>query len=92
MTRLSFTLSHPADLYLGTSRETARAEGHRHFTSAASAIRFAMEQAAPVSLRGALLVVGDRWLTGNDIRAIYQSNPAFGRRVVTNDVGLLESA
>jgi HEPN domain-containing protein len=53
-------LNSPGELYLGSDREIALAQGSRHFRSAAKAIAFAVEQAAPVSLRGALLRVGDQ--------------------------------
>ncbi|GHA32402.1 hypothetical protein GCM10007989_30590 [Devosia pacifica] len=73
----TINLNIPADLFLGSDAETAQAQGHRHFTTAAAAIRFAMEQAAPVSLRGALLKSGEHWLNGDDIRQIYHNDTAF---------------
>lgn len=81
----------PADLYLGSDHATARAQGHRHFTTTAAAIRFAMEQAAPVSLRGAMLCSGERWLTGDDIRAVYSGDRRF-RRVNLPEVAALNAA
>ena len=74
-------LTTPADLYLGSDHNTARAQGHRHFRNALSAIRFAMEQAAPVSLRGAMLRAGGELLDGEDIRALYHSDRRFARRL-----------
>jgi len=56
MTKGFFSL--PAELFLGSDRSTALAAGPRHFTTSAKALRFALEQAAPVSLRGARLRVG----------------------------------
>lgn len=53
-------LDKPGELYLGSDIATARAQGARRFRSAANAIRFAMEHAAPVSLRGARLDIGER--------------------------------
>ncbi|KKB06965.1 hypothetical protein VE25_20150 [Devosia geojensis] len=74
-------LTTPADLYLGSDHITARAQGHRHFRHAFSAIRFAMEQAAPVSLRGAMLRADGKLLDGADIRALYQADLRFARRL-----------
>ena len=49
-----------AELYLGSDRNTALEQGPRTFRTAAQALSFAFEQAAPVSLRGASLKVGNR--------------------------------
>lgn len=84
-------LTRPADLYLGTDHMIARAQGHRHFSNAFAAIRFAMEQAAPVSLRGAMLRLGDDWLDGNDIRALYGTDRRFARSY-TPEVAALNAA
>ena len=65
-----------AELYLGSDRHTAIAQGARGFASAAQAIRFAFEEAAPVSLHGAMLKVGDATFAGDDLAALYRS-PAF---------------
>lgn len=72
-------LSAPGDLFLGSDAATARASGARHFASAAKAIRFAMEQAAPVSLRGALLRVGDRTLGPRQIRRLHHRMALLGQ-------------
>ncbi|MFC0008309.1 hypothetical protein [Devosia nitrariae] len=84
-------LTRPADLYLGTDHMTARAQGHRHFSNALAAIRFAMEQAAPVSLRGAMLRLGNEWLDGDDIRALYGNDRRFARRYMP-EVSALNAA
>lgn len=65
-----------AELYLGSDRHTAIAQGARTFASAAQAIRFAFEEAAPVSLHGAMLKVGNATFAGDDLAALYRS-PAF---------------
>jgi hypothetical protein len=49
----------PGELFLGSDRETALALGGRQFRSAAKAVAFAVEHAAPVSLRGAMLRIGE---------------------------------
>ncbi|MCD7059449.1 hypothetical protein [Pelagibacterium xiamenense] len=74
MTNFDFTAR--ARLYLGSDRTTALSLGAKTFKTAAAAIRFAMEEAAPVSLRGALLVVGAEGYSGEAIRALY-SDPAY---------------
>jgi hypothetical protein len=47
-----------AELYLGSDLAAAISQGPRSFGTAAKALRFAFEEAAPVSLRGAVLRVG----------------------------------
>src|SRR5690554_4469324 len=71
MTRFDFNTR--ARLYLGRDRATALAQGAKTFRSAAEAIRFATEEAAPVSLHGALLVVGNEGYSGARIKALYAS-------------------
>ena len=65
-----------AALYLGSDWHAAQNEGARHFPTAAQAVRFAMEEAAPVSLKGALLVVDGRSIAGDGIASLYRS-PAY---------------
>jgi hypothetical protein len=62
-----------AELYLGSDRKSAVAHGPRAFSSAAKALRFAIEEAAPVSLRGARLRIGARVFARNDMLALYHS-------------------
>ena len=62
-----------AELYLGSDRQSAVAHGPRTFRSAAKALRFAIEEAAPVSLRGARLTVGDKSFARADMLALYNS-------------------
>jgi hypothetical protein len=63
----------PAELYLGADWKNAHQQGSRAFRTAAQAIRFALEEAAPVSLRGALLTVGGRAFSSNDMKEFYRS-------------------
>ncbi|KRA55810.1 hypothetical protein [Devosia sp. Root635] len=65
-----------AELYLGSDRPTAMAQGGRTFATAAQAIRFAFEEAAPVSLHGAMLRIGGATYAGADLTDLYRS-PAF---------------
>jgi hypothetical protein len=62
-----------AELYLGSDRTSAAAHGPRAFRSAAKALRFAFEEAAPVSLRGARLTIGRKTFARADMLALYQS-------------------
>ncbi|MDF2799256.1 MAG: hypothetical protein K0R85_2000 [Devosia sp.] len=71
MTQTDFTA--PAELYLGRDPQTAFAQGAKRFRTAAQAIRFAVEEAAPVSLHGALLQVGDRAYRKNELTNLYRS-------------------
>ena len=88
-----------AELYLGSDRSTAMAQGGRSFATAAQAIRFAFEEAAPVSLRGAMLKVGGMTYAGSDLAALYRSTafplprkPSLRRRPHGNRSGALYAA
>ena len=63
----------PAALYLGRDWPTAAAQGARSFSTAAKAIRFAIEEAAPVSLHGARLLIGTTSFSGDDLVRLYRS-------------------
>ena len=62
-----------AELYLGSDRIIAAAQGPRKFSSAAKALRFAIEEAPPVSLRGARLRISERDFSRADMLALYRS-------------------
>jgi hypothetical protein len=62
----------PAALYLGRDPHTAAAQGPRGFSSAAKALRFALEEAAPVSLRGARLEIGALSFAADSMLALYR--------------------
>lgn len=62
-----------AELYLGSDWQSATAHGPRDFKSAAKALRFAIEEAAPVSLRGARLKVGSRTYSRDGMLSLYRS-------------------
>jgi hypothetical protein len=62
-----------AELYLGSDQHTAFAQGPRSFRTAAQAIRFAVEHAAPVSLHGARLVIGKESFSGDDLIRLHRS-------------------
>jgi hypothetical protein len=62
-----------AELYLGSDWQTASAQGARSFHTAAQAIRFALEEAAPVSLHGARLTIGDTTFSSEQLSWLYRS-------------------
>ena len=71
-----------AALYLGSDWSSAKQEGAREFPTAAKAVRFAMEEAAPISLRGARMIIGERTFASNEIADIYRSSAyPFARKV-----------
>lgn len=78
-----------ANLYLGRDWRTALAQGARTFSTAAKAIRFALEEAAPVSLHGALLIVEGRTYASKDLRSLYQDGryPLDRKHDVTDRAG-----
>ncbi len=62
-----------AELYLGSDWDTATTLGSRAFRRAAHALRFAFEEAAPISLRGARLRIGEHQFAGHEMRGLYTS-------------------
>ena len=62
-----------AELSLGSSLLTASTQRPRTFATVAKALRFAIEEAAPVSLRGARLRFGNQVLAKTDMIALYNS-------------------
>jgi len=69
----NFDFHAPAELYLGSTWQTARAQGARNFRTAAQALRFAFEEAAPVSLHGANLVIGASSFSGPELEGLYRN-------------------
>jgi len=72
-------LNAPGDLFLGSDAATALAQGARRFSSAAKAVRFAMEHAAPVSLRGAMLRIDGQTLGPDQIRSLHEQMETIGQ-------------
>jgi hypothetical protein len=62
-----------AELFLGSDQQTALEQGSRTFRTAALALHFAFEHAAPVSLRGARLEVGEQSYGPGELYAFYRS-------------------
>lgn len=69
---MTLNLNTASELYLGRDRQTALALGPRRFRTASGAIRFAMEQAAPVSRRGAFIQIGNRRLEESQMTRLYE--------------------
>lgn len=69
----NFDFHAPAELYLGSTWQAARAQGARNFRTAAQALRFAFEEAAPVSLHGANLVIGELSFSGSELEGLYRN-------------------
>jgi hypothetical protein len=75
MAMVSFDYSAEAELFPLKSRKFNRGPvGYRRFTSAAEAVRFAIEELHPDLLRGASLEVQDERFDRNGIRRLYESD------------------
>ncbi|MBU1306026.1 MAG: hypothetical protein KKF33_10970 [Alphaproteobacteria bacterium] len=68
-----FDFQAPAELYLGSDWHAAAAQGPKAFRTAAQAIRFALEEAAPVSLKGASLQVANKRHSNDAMIWLYRS-------------------
>ena len=68
-----FDFQAPAELYLGSDWQTAAAQGPRSFRTAAQALRFALEEAAPVSLKGASLQLAGKRYSNDEMSWLYRS-------------------
>jgi len=71
MTHLDYLA--PAELRLGSDRISATSQDSRKFSSVAKALRFAIEEAAPVSLRAARLTIANRSFPRADMLTLYRS-------------------
>jgi hypothetical protein len=63
-----------AELYLGRDPKVARGLGFKRFDTAAAAIQYAVEEATPNGLRGAVLQVGNARFSGPEIVTLYASS------------------
>ena len=68
-----FNFQAPAALYLGSDWHAAVAQGPRNFRTAAQALRFAIEEAAPVSLKGASLELNGQRHSNHQMIWLYRS-------------------
>jgi hypothetical protein len=71
----------PGQLFLGSDLAAAKAQGPRHFRTSGNAVRFAMEQAAPVHLRGALLKVDGQSFGPAQIAKLHQDLLIAGKKI-----------
>lgn len=79
-----------AELFLGSDFKSAAAQGPRGFHTVAKALRFAIEEAAPVSLRGAKLRIGTRSFARDEMLSLYRSRHyPLTRKALTNKTATL---
>jgi hypothetical protein len=76
MTGLEFDYDSPAELFIPKSGRSGRRQpfNYRRFTTAAEAIRFAVEEFPAVRTFSAWMRVGDQRYNGNEICRLYESN------------------
>ncbi|MBS3849743.1 hypothetical protein PSC71_07070 [Devosia sp. J2-20] len=68
-----FDFQAPAALFLGSDWHVAAAQGSRKFRTAAQALCFALEEAAPVSLKGASLEVNGKRYSNHEMIWLHRS-------------------
>jgi hypothetical protein len=82
---MKFDYSTPAELFMAKRKGGARQPlGYRRFTSAAEAIRFAVEDFPSIRTLGAWMQVGDRRFDSDDIQRLYESTEYPLQRNVAN--------
>ena len=75
MTLTPFDYAGPAELYIARKQRAGRSTmTYRRFDTAASAIRFSMEELPDASLAGTVLEVEDGRYHHKDIRKLYESS------------------
>ena len=76
MTGLEFDYNSPAELFIPKRGGGGRRQpiNYRRFTTAAEAIRFAIEEFPAVRTFGAWMRVGDQRYNGDEICRLYESN------------------
>lgn len=81
MTMKMNILNAPGQLFLGADLAAAKAQGPRNFRKSGNAVRFAMEQAAPVHLRGALLKIDGQSFGPAQIAKMHQELLNAGKKI-----------
>ena len=72
---MKFDYGTPAELFMAKRKGGARQPlGYRRFTTAAEAIRFAVEDFPAMRALGAWMQVGDRRFDSDDIQRLYESS------------------
>jgi len=78
---MKFDYGTPAELFMAKRKGGARQPlGYRRFSSAAEAIRFAIEESPAVRTLGAWMQVGDERFDCDDIQRLYESDDYQLRR------------
>jgi hypothetical protein len=82
---MSFDYDAPAELFTAKRKGGTRQPlGYRRFTTAAEAIRFAVEDFPAVRALGAWMQVGDERFDGDGIQRLYDSSEYPLRRRTSN--------
>jgi hypothetical protein len=82
---MKFDYSTPAELFMAKRQGGARQPlGYRRFTSAAEAIRFAVEDFPAMRTLGAWIQVGDDRFDSDEIQRLYDSSDYPLQRNTTN--------
>jgi hypothetical protein len=72
---MTLNYSSPADWFTGKQKSTSRGRlAYRRFTTAAEAIRFAVEGVPAIRMPGAWLQVGDERFASEKIHRLYESD------------------
>ena len=82
---MTFDYDAPAELYMPKHKSIGRrpATGYRRFSTAAEAIRFAIEKLPAINRAGAWMQVGDQRYNSEEMRQFYESSDYPLRRAPT---------
>jgi hypothetical protein len=71
---MKFDYQMPAELFMAKRKGGPQRLGYRRFTTAAEAIRFAVEDFPVIRTLGAYMQVGDKRFDSDDIHRLYESS------------------